>query len=104
MFISTLMTAKSTTTTTLSLAAFAQVGSAVVIPTGVVLSTTPVAAYAQLSGLGDIVDNTLEHAGITEEEDEEGVEDSNTDQQIEQPNDQQAGQQLDQSEESSGKQ
>jgi hypothetical protein len=95
----TLMTAKSTTTTALILAAFALVGGAV-IPTGVALSTTPVAAYAQLPGLGDIVDNTLERAGITEEEDEEGVEDSNTDQQIEQPNDQQAGQQLDQSEES----
>ena len=51
------MTAKSTTTTALILAAFALVGGAV-IPTGVALSTTPVAAYAQLAGLGDIVDNT----------------------------------------------
>ena len=45
------------------------------------------------------MDDTLERAGITEEA---AAEDSNTEQQIEQPNDQQAAQRLDQSEESNG--
>jgi len=82
------MTTK-TTTTALILAVFALVGGAI-IPAVV---PTP-AAYAQLSDVGDIVDDSLETVGITEEEEE--VEDSN----IEQPIDQGVGQRLvDQSEE-----
>ena len=82
------MTTKIATTTALILATFALVGGAI-IPAGVV--PTPV-AYAQLSDVGDIVDDSLETVGITEEE----VEDSNT----EQPIDQGVGQRiLDQSEE-----
>ena len=90
------MTAKNTTTTAaiaLILAAFALVGGAVI--------PTQLAAYAQLSGVSNIVDDTLERAGITEVEEETAAEDSNTEQQIQQPNDQQVRQQLlDQSEES----
>ena len=63
------------TTTALILTIFALVGSAI-IPTGVV---PPTAAYAQLSDVDDIVDDSLESIGITEEE-EEVEEDSNIEQ------------------------
>jgi hypothetical protein len=67
------MTAKNTTTTAaiaLILVAFALVGGAVI--------PTQLAAYAQLSGVSNIVDDTLERAGITEVEEETAAEDSNT--------------------------
>jgi hypothetical protein len=82
--IYTLMTTK-TTTTALILMIFALVGGAI-IPTGVVVPT-PV-AYAQLSDVDDIVDDSLETVGIIEEE-EEAEEDSNIEQE---PVDQEVGQ------------
>jgi hypothetical protein len=82
--IYTLMTTK-TTTTALILTIFALVGGAI-IPTGVVVPT-PV-AYAQLSDVDDIVDDSLETVGIIEEE-EEAEEDSNIEQE---PVDQEVGQ------------
>jgi hypothetical protein len=78
-----LMTTK-TTTTALILTIFALVGGAI-IPTGVVVPT-PV-AYAQLSDVDDIVDDSLETVGIIEEE--EAEEDSNIEQE---PVDQEVGQ------------
>jgi hypothetical protein len=81
--IYTLMTTK-TTTTALILTIFALVGGAI-IPTGVVVPT-PV-AYAQLSDVDDIVDDSLERVGIIEEE--EAEEDSNIEQE---PVDQEVGQ------------
>lgn len=81
--IYTLMTTK-TTTTALILTIFALVGGAI-IPTGVVVPT-PV-AYAQLSDVDDIVDDSLETVGIIEEE--EAEEDSNIEQE---PVDQEVGQ------------
>ena len=83
--IYTLMTTK-TTTTALILTIFALVGGAI-IPTGVVVPT-PV-AYAQLSDVDDIVDDSLETVGIIEEEEEAAEEDSNIEQE---PVDQQVGQ------------
>jgi hypothetical protein len=77
------MTTETTTTTALILTIFALVGSAI-IPTGVV--PTP-AAYAQLSDLDDIVDDSLESVDITEEEEVE--EDSDIEQE---PVDQEVGQ------------
>lgn len=80
---------KTAATTALILAAFALVGGAI-IPAGVVPTS---AAYAQLSDVDDLVDDTLESVGITEEEE---VEDTN----IDQPIDQEVGQEVvDQSEE-----
>jgi hypothetical protein len=78
------MTTK-TTTTALILTIFALVGGAI-IPAAVVVPT-PV-AYAQLSDVDDIVDDSLETVGIIEEE-EEAEEDSNIEQE---PADQEVGQ------------
>jgi len=54
-----------TTTTTLILAIFALVGGAI-ITTGVLLQT-PAAVYAQLSDVEDIIDDSLEIAGVDAE-------------------------------------
>ncbi len=71
------MTTKNLTTATLILAAFALIGGAVV-PTGVILPAPT--AYAQLSDVGDLVDDTLESLTITEQEDE--LEDTTIDQPV----------------------
>lgn len=77
------MTTKTTTTTTaLILAAFALVGGAIIT-----IGVLPTSAYAQLSEVSDLVDETLESVAITEEEE---VEDTN----IDQPIDQEAGQEV----------
>lgn len=87
--IYTLMTTK-TTTTALILTIFALAGGAI-IPTGVVVPT-PV-AYAQLSHVDDIVDDSLETVGIIEEEEEVEEEEVEEDSNIEQePVDQEVGQ------------
>ncbi len=85
------MTTKNLTTATLILAAFALIGGAVV-PAGVIVPTP--AAYAQLSDVRDLVDDTLQRLTITEEEEE--LEDTA----IDQPAGQEVGQEvLDQSQE-----
>jgi hypothetical protein len=90
------MTPKATATTALILTIFALVGGAA---SSAEIISKPL-AYAQLSEIGDTVDDTLETVGIEEEEEEEEEVDSSIEQQ---PTDQSVGQEaLDQSEHSHG--
>jgi hypothetical protein len=90
------MTPKATATTALILTIFALVGGAA---SSAEIISKPL-AYAQLSEIGDTVDDTLETVGIEEEEEEEEEVDSSIEQQ---PMDQSVGQEaVDQSEHSDG--
>ncbi len=90
------MTPKATATTALILTIFALVGGAA---SSAEIISKPL-AYAQLSEIGDTVDDTLETVGIEKEEEEEEEVDSSIEQQ---PMDQSVGQEVvDQSEHSDG--
>ncbi|MDQ3806652.1 MAG: hypothetical protein M3298_00640 [Thermoproteota archaeon] len=90
------MTPKATATTALIFTIFALVGGAA---SSAEIISKPL-AYAQLSEIGDTVDDTLETVGIEKEEEEEEEVDSSIEQQ---PMDQSVGQEaVDQSEHSNG--